>query len=61
LRFSHSIDAPLNFLGFYAHNSEHLDPEILVAPFVQTLQSARYTLDSSGCEVHTSGSLRPTL
>jgi hypothetical protein len=61
LRFSHSIDAPLNFLRFEAHNSKHLDPEALMAPFVQMLQTARYTLDSSGCEVHISGSRRPTL
>jgi hypothetical protein len=60
LRLSHSIDAPLNFLCFDAHNSEHMNPEVLVAPFVQTLQLARYALDFSGREVHTSGSLRAT-
>jgi hypothetical protein len=60
LRFSHSIDCPLNFLCFDAHNSKHFDPEGLVAPLVQTLQPTRYANDSSGCGVHIAGSRRPT-
>jgi hypothetical protein len=60
LRFSHSINAPLNFLRLDAHNSKHLDSEGLVAPLVQTLESTRYENDSSGYGVHMAGSRRPT-
>jgi hypothetical protein len=61
LRFSHSIDAPLNFLRFDAHDPKHFDSEGLVAPLVQTLQPTRYQSDGRGCGVHIAGSRRPTL
>ncbi|HMH06136.1 MAG TPA: hypothetical protein VK579_05585 [Terriglobales bacterium] len=61
LRFSHNFHALLNFLRLDDHNSKHLDPEALMAPFVQMLQPARYTFDAGGCEVHTSESHRATL
>jgi hypothetical protein len=60
LRFSHSTDAPLNFLRSDAQSFKHLDPEGLVAPLVQTLQLTRYENDSGGCGVHIAGRRRLT-
>jgi hypothetical protein len=60
LRFSHSTDAPLNFLRSDAQSSKHLDPEGLVVPLVQTLQPTRYENNSSGRGVHIAESRRPT-
>jgi hypothetical protein len=60
LRFGHSTDAPLNFFRPDAQSSEHLDPEGLVAPLVQTLEPTRYENDSGGCGVHIVGRRRPT-
>jgi len=60
LRFSHIIDGPLNVVRFDADSFKHLDPKAPMAPFVQVFQPARYTLNSSGCEVHTSASGCPT-
>jgi len=57
LCLSHRIDAELNFRCLDAHNFEHLDPEALVAAFVQKLQPVGYTLDFDGREVHGSGCL----
>jgi hypothetical protein len=60
LRFGHSTDAPLNFFRPDAQSSEHLDPEGLVAPLVQTLEPTRYENDSGGCGVHIAGKRCPT-
>jgi len=60
LRFSHAIDAALHVLRVDAHFSKHFDSEALVATFIQTLQTARQSLNFSCRGVHASGCLLAT-
>jgi hypothetical protein len=59
LRFGHGAELPLNFLRSHAQSSKHLNPEVLVAPLVQTLQANRYENNSSRRRVHFAGGPRP--